>query len=138
MRILRMYLVNKMQRIAWTFYAWSGNWNKKRKQLLFGPVYNHSAIELQTLRKYINNMLAKSFIEPLKSLSGVFVLFTKKKDGGLHLCVDYQGLNAITLKNRHLLLLIQIFLDLIIGLWFFTKLNIIATYNLLRIQKSDE
>ena len=83
-------------------------------------------------------MLAKGFIEPSKSLSGVLVLFTKKKDSGLRLCVDYQGLNAIILKNRHLLPLIQTLLDLIVSSWFFTKLDIIAAYNSLRIQKGDE
>ena len=104
------------------------------KQSLFGSVYNHLAIELQTLRKYINDMLAKSFIEPSKSPFGAPVLFTKKKDGGLRLYVDYRGLNAITLKNRHLLPLIQTFLDLIVGFWFFTKLDIIAAYNSLRVE----
>ena len=111
---------------------------EKEKQPLFGPVYNHLAVELQTLREYINNMLAKGFIKPLKSPSGASVLFIKKKDGELRLCVDYRGLNAITLKNRHLLPLIQTFLDLIVGSWFFTKLDIIAVYNSLQIQKSDE
>ena len=111
---------------------------EKGKQPLFSPVYNHLVVELQTLHEYINNMLAKGFIEPSKSAFGTLVLFTKKKDGGLRLCVDYQELNVITLKNRHPLPLIQTFLDLIVGFWFFTKLDIIAAYNLLQIQKNDE
>ena len=47
-------------------------------------------------------------------------------------------MNAITLKNKHPLPLIQTLLDLIVGFWFFTKLDIIAAYNSLQIQKSDE
>ena len=45
----------------------------------FGPVYNHLGVELQTLRDYVNKMLAKGFIIPSKSLSGAPILFTKKK-----------------------------------------------------------
>ena len=59
------------------------------KQPLFGPMYNHLAVKLQTLYEYINDMLAKGFIEPSKSPSGAPVLFTKKKDGELHLCIGY-------------------------------------------------
>ena len=62
---------------------------KEGKQPPFGPVYNHLAFELQTFREYINNILVTSFIKPFKSLFGAPVLFTKKKDGGLRLYVDY-------------------------------------------------
>ena len=62
---------------------------EKGKIPSFGPVYNHLAIELQTLRDYINERLAKDFIIPSKSPSGAPMLFTKKKDGGLRLCINY-------------------------------------------------
>ena len=62
---------------------------EKGKQLLFGLVYNYLAIELQTFYEYINNMLAKDFIQPLKLLFNIFVLFTKKKDNKLRLYVNY-------------------------------------------------
>ena len=55
----------------------------------FGPVYNHSGIELQTLRDYINMILAKSFIILSKVPFRAPVLFPKKKNSGLHLCVSY-------------------------------------------------
>ena len=59
------------------------------KVLSFGPTYNHSRLKLEVLREYINEMLAKGFIVPSKSLSGAPVLFTKKNDGGLRMCVDF-------------------------------------------------
>lgn len=79
---------------------------EERKQLLFNLVYNHSAMKLQTFCEYINNMLAKIFITSSKSPINAPVLFTKKKNGGLHLYIDYQSLNTITLKNKYPLLLI--------------------------------
>ena len=62
---------------------------KEGKQPLFGSVYNHLAMKFQTLCEYINNMLAESFIQPVKLSSGVLVLFTKKKDSALRICIDY-------------------------------------------------
>jgi hypothetical protein len=64
-----------------------------------GKLYNMSEVELKTLKDYLDDMLDKGFIWPSKSPAGAPVLFTKKKDGGLHLCVDYRGLNKITQKN---------------------------------------
>ena len=57
--------------------------------LLFGPVYDYFKLELDVLREYIRDMCAKSFIVPSKSPSEASVLFTKKKNGGLRLCVDF-------------------------------------------------
>ena len=88
---------------------------EKRKISLFGPVYNYLGVKFQTLRDYVNEMLAKSFIISFKFPFEASVLFTKKKYSDLCLCVDYQGLNAITMKNNYLLLLIQILLNMLIG-----------------------
>ena len=59
------------------------------KMLHFGPMYDHSRLELNVLREYINDMLAKGFICPSKSPSRAPVLFTKKSNGGLRMCVDF-------------------------------------------------
>ena len=56
---------------------------------LFGPVYDHFKLELDVLREYIRDMCAKSFIVPSKSPFGAPILFNKKKNGGLRLCVDF-------------------------------------------------
>ena len=88
---------------------------EKDKVLLFGPTYDYSMPKLKVLREYINKMLAKGFIVPSKSLLGAPVLFTKKSNGGLQLCVDFCGLNAITKKNKHPLPLICTLLNLFAG-----------------------
>ena len=65
----------------------------------FGPLYNLSEYQLKTLREYIDENLANGFIRPSKSSAGAPVLFTPKSDGTLRLCVDYRGLNSMTIKN---------------------------------------
>ena len=108
------------------------------KQPLFGPIYDFSRPELDMLREYINKMLAKRFITPFKSFLRAFVLFTNKKDKGLCLCNDYRSLNAITKKNKHLLLLVRMLLDCLAGAKRYTKLDIIVVYNALCIWAGDE
>ena len=104
----------------------------------FGPLYNLSVDELGVLREYIRDNLAKGFIRPSTSPAGAPILFVKKKDGTLRLCVDYRGLNRITTKNRYPLPLISEALDRLSGAKYFTKLDIRLAYNLIRIKKGDE
>ncbi len=81
------------------------------KQLPYGPIYALSPVELETLKTYIETPLKTGFIQPFKSPAGVSILFDKKLDGGLRLCVNYQGLNNLTIKNRYPLPLIGESLD---------------------------
>jgi len=66
---------------------------------VFSPIYNLSEIELEVLKEYIDENLQKRFIHPSTSPFSAPVLFVKKPDGSLHLCVDYQALNRMTIKN---------------------------------------
>ena len=66
------------------------------------------------------------------------ILFVPKKDGGLRLCVDYRGLNSVTVKNRHPLPLITETLDRLCGSKVFTKLDLKDAYHRLRIKSGDE
>ncbi|MBW0587838.1 hypothetical protein O181_127553, partial [Austropuccinia psidii MF-1] len=66
-----------------------------------GVIYSLSNQESETLRAYISENVEKGFIRPSSSSTGAPVLFVKKKDGGLRLCVDYRKLNAVTRKNRY-------------------------------------
>ena len=66
----------------------------------FGPLYGMSHKELTALKAYLEENLAKGFIRPSSSPAAAPVLFVKKADGSLRLCVDYRGLNDITIKNR--------------------------------------
>ena len=66
---------------------------EKDKQLLFGPIYSLGPVELETLKTYIKTNLANSFIRSSKSPAGAPILFNKKPNKNLRLCVDYQSLN---------------------------------------------
>ena len=69
------------------------------KQPLYGPIYSLSENELSILRAYINRNLANGFIRPSKSSADAPIFFTPKPNGTLRLCVDYRGLNNLTIKN---------------------------------------
>ena len=104
----------------------------------YGPLYNLSNTELAALRDYLNAALAKGWIRHSTSPAGAPILFVPKKDGGLRLCVDYRGLNKVTVKNRHPLPLISETLDRLYGAKYFTKLDLKDAYHRLRIKKGDE
>jgi transposase InsO family protein len=104
----------------------------------FGPVYNLSQTELKALHEYLKENLAKGFIRRSESPAGAPILFVKKKDGSLRLCVDYRGLNKITTPNRCPLPLISETFDQLGKAKYFTKLDMRGAYNLLRIAKGDE
>ncbi len=69
------------------------------KQPPYGPIYALNLVELETLKTYIKTYFKTGFIRPSKSLAGAPILFDKKPDGSLCLCVDYRGLNNLTIKN---------------------------------------
>ncbi|KAI0991009.1 hypothetical protein K3495_g17178, partial [Podosphaera aphanis] len=89
----------------------------------YGPLYNMSVEELQVLRKYLNEQLEKGFIRVSKSPAAAPVLFAKKPGGGLRFCVDYRGLNNITIKNRYSLPLLQETLAKLSNAKYYTKLD---------------
>ena len=68
-------------------------------QPLYGSIYSLRPVELEPLKAYIKNKLASGFIRPSKSPTGALILFDKKPDGSLRLCVDYRGLKNLTIKN---------------------------------------
>jgi transposase InsO family protein len=104
----------------------------------FSPMYSMSHNELETVRKYIEENLSKGFIRSSSSPAGAPILFVKKKDGSLRLCVDYRGLNEITVKNRYPLPLIQETLMQLQKAKWYTRLDARNAYNLLRIAEGDE
>ncbi|KAJ1598432.1 hypothetical protein NDA14_000399 [Ustilago hordei] len=103
-----------------------------------GPLYLKGPKEMSELRRYLDENLEKGFIRPSKSPARSPVLFVPKKDGGLRLCVDYRGLNEITVKNRAPLPLIEEQLFLLRKARIYTKLDLRAAYNLIWIAKGDE
>src|ERR1700726_645151 len=104
----------------------------------FGPVYNLSPLELDVLRKYIDENLRKGFIRHSQSPAGAPILFVKKADGSLRLCVDYRGINKITIKNRYPLPLIPELLDKVGQATRFTAMDMRDGYHLLRMAPGEE
>ncbi|KAE8219386.1 hypothetical protein CF319_g6910, partial [Tilletia indica] len=66
-----------------------------------GPIYSLSEGEHQELRNYLKENLDKGFIRPSSSPAGAPVLFVPKPDGTFRMCVDYRGINNITVKDRY-------------------------------------
>jgi len=66
---------------------------------LVGTIYSLSKFEQETLKEFIDENLTNRFIRSTSSPHEVPVLFVKKKDGSLQLCVDFRGLNRITKKD---------------------------------------
>jgi len=64
-----------------------------------GTIYSLSKFEQETLKEFIDKNLTNRFIHSTSSPHGVLVLFLKKKDGSLRLCVDFRRLNRITKKD---------------------------------------
>jgi hypothetical protein len=83
-------------------------------------------------------MLDKGFIRESTSPAATPLLLAAKPGGGVRICHDYRGLNAVTIKNRYLLPLIRETLDALCGIKFYTKLNIITAFNRIRIAEGHE
>ena len=60
-----------------------------------------ASVELQKLRVQLQELLDKGFMKPSTSPWGAPVLFAKKKDRTLRLCIDCRQLNRVTVKNRY-------------------------------------
>ena len=108
------------------------------KEPPYMSLYNLSQTELAELRRYLEDALAKGWIKHSVLPAGASILFVPKRDDGLRLCVDYRGLNAITIKNRHPLPLITETLDRLCGAKRFIKLDLKDAYHRIRIKRGDE
>jgi len=105
----------------------------------WGPIYPLSEIELQTLREWLKEMEKTGKIKRSTSPAGSPILFVPKPNGrGLRLCVDYRGLNAVTIPNRYPLPLMQELQDHVQGAQWFTKMDLKNEFNLIRIREGDE
>lgn len=94
--------------------------------------------ELAELRKQLKELLNASFIHPSKAPYGAPVLFQKKHDGSLRLCIDYPTLNKITIKNKYRIPLIADLFDQLGGACYFSKLDLRSGYYQVRISEGDE
>jgi hypothetical protein len=103
-----------------------------------GHMYSLSPSELGPLRTFIEDNIRSGFIRPTNSLHRAPILFVRKKDGSLRLCVDYRGLNKITKKDRYPLPLISDLLDAPRKARTYTKIDLRHAYHLVCIAEGEE
>ncbi|MBW0531927.1 hypothetical protein O181_071642 [Austropuccinia psidii MF-1] len=103
-----------------------------------GVIYSLSSQESDTRRAYISENLEKGFIWKSSSSTGAPVLFVKKKDGGLRLCVDYHKLNSLMRQNKYPVPSVKQVLTVLNGYSIVSKIDLCSAYNLLRIKEGDE
>ena len=94
-----------------------------------GKLYSLSAPERVAMEKYISDSLASGFIRPSSSPAGAGFFFVGKKDGSLRPCIDYRGLNNITVKNTYPLPLMSSAFERLQGASVFTKLDLRNAYH---------
>ena len=103
------------------------------KQPLHGLIYSLGPVELKTLKTYSKTYLKTGFIQPSISPSDALIFFDKKPNRSLRLCVNYRGLNNLTIKNRYHLLLIYESLDQLGRAKCFIQLDVTGIYHRMRI-----
>ncbi|XP_074305802.1 uncharacterized protein LOC141641024 [Silene latifolia] len=101
------------------------------------PPYRMGPKEMEELKKQLDELAEKGYIRPSVSPWGAPVLFIKKKDGSLRLCVDYRRLNNVTIKNRYPLPRINDLVDQLSGAGVFSKIDLRSGYHQLRIKNED-
>ena len=99
--------------------------------------YRMAPVELKELKLQLQELLEKGFIRPSVSPWGALVLFVKKKDGMLQLCVDYRQMNKMTVKNKCLLPRINDLFDQVKGESAFSKIDLRSRYHQLRIKDTN-
>nr|GEX06626.1 retrotransposon protein [Tanacetum cinerariifolium] len=106
-------------------------------QPIFKAPYRMAPIELKELKEQLQELLDLGFIRPSVSPWGAPVLFVKKKDSSIRLCIDYHDLNRVTIRNRYPLPRINDLFDQLQGAKFFSKIDLKSGYHQLRVKEKD-
>jgi hypothetical protein len=93
--------------------------------------------ELAELKIQLNELLKKGLIWPSFSPWGCPAIFVKKKDESLRMCVDYQPLSAVTIKNKYPLSRIDILFDQLSKAKVFSKIDLRSSYHQIKIRPED-
>nr|CAD39356.2 OSJNBa0059H15.7 [Oryza sativa Japonica Group] len=99
--------------------------------------YRMPVNELEELKKQIRELQEKGFVRPSSSPWGAPVLFVKKKDGSMRMCVDYRSLNEVTIKNKYPLPRIDDLFNHLKGAKVFSKIDLRSGYHQLKIRTGD-
>jgi hypothetical protein len=99
--------------------------------------YRMAATELAELKKQLSELEQKGYIRPSSSSWGEPLLFVRKKDGSMRLCIDYRALNEVTVKNKYPLPRIDDLFDQLKGAKYFSKIDMRSGYYQLKIRLED-
>ncbi|XP_028067473.1 uncharacterized protein LOC114270223 [Camellia sinensis] len=99
--------------------------------------YRMSPVEMKELKIQLQDLLDRRFIRSSVSPWGAPVLFVKKKDGTLRLCIDYRELNKVTIKNKYPLPRIDDLFDQLQGAQVFSKIDLRSGYHQLKVKADD-
>ncbi|KAH0773395.1 hypothetical protein KY290_010532 [Solanum tuberosum] len=99
--------------------------------------YRMAPAELKELNEKLKDLLDKGFIQPSISPWAVPVLFVRKKDGSLRMCIDYHQLNKMTIKNKYPLPRIDDLFDQLEGASYFSTIDLRSGYHQLRVREVD-
>ena len=103
----------------------------------FRGIFRLSQLELRELKRQLDQLLKDGKISPSTSPYGAPVLFVKKKDGKLRMCIDYRALNSQTIQNRYPLPRIDELFDRLHGAKVFSKLDLTSGYYQIAIDPKD-
>ena len=99
--------------------------------------YRIAPAELKELKVQLEELTSKGFIWPSSSPWGAPVLFVKKKDGSLRLCIDYRQLNIMTIRNQYPLPRIDDLFDQLQGSRVYSKIDLRSGYHQLKVREED-
>ena len=99
--------------------------------------YRLAPTEMKELMTQLQELLDKGFIRPSSSPWGAPILFVKKKDGTMRMCIDYRELNKATVKNRYPLPRIDDLFDQLEGADYFSKIDLRSGYHQLKVREED-
>ncbi|KAL0534484.1 hypothetical protein IC582_028775 [Cucumis melo] len=99
--------------------------------------YRMAPSELKELKMQLQELVDKGYIRLNVSPWGAPLLFVKKKDGTLRLCIDYRQLNKVTICNKYPLTRIDDLFDQLRGATLFSKIDIRSGYHQLKVRESD-
>src|SRR5215212_6181886 len=101
------------------------------------PMYRMSQNELEELRAQLEELVESGYIQQSQSPYATPVIFVKKKDGSIRMCIDYRALNKITIKNKYLIPRIDDLFDQLNSAKVFSKIDLRSSYHQVRINPED-
>ncbi|QSZ33856.1 hypothetical protein DSL72_005429 [Monilinia vaccinii-corymbosi] len=111
---------------------------EEEKALRYSPFYKMLLEQLEVVKEYLIDNLAKGFIKPSQALYTASVLFVRKPNGTLRFCIDFRLLNSFTRKNRYPLPLIDETLARLADAKIYTKLDIRQAFHRIRMDPASE